>query len=44
MWMRKWFHLFAFMVFLPGIALDPDYTSLVASIIAFFFLVAEVSR
>ena len=44
MWMRKWFHFFAFLVFLPGIALDPDFTSLVASVTAFLFLVAEVSR
>ena len=44
MWMRKWFHLFAFLVFLPGIALDPDFTSLVASVTAFLFIVAEVRR
>ena len=42
MWMRKWFHFFAFLVFLPGIALDPDFTSLVASVTAFLFIVAEV--
>ena len=42
MWLRKWFHLLALLVYLPGVALDPDFLGLMASWVAFVFAVAEV--
>ena len=42
MWLRKWFHLLALLVYLPGVALDPDFLGLMASWVAFIFAVAEV--
>ena len=44
LWMRKWFHLFALLVYLPGVALDPNFLSLAASLVTFLFVVAEVSH
>lgn len=41
-WLRKWFHLLALLVYLPGVALDPDFLGLMASWVAFVFAVAEV--
>lgn len=43
-WMRKWFHLSALAVFLPGLALDPNFISLACSILMFLFIVAELVR
>ena len=43
LWMRKWFHLFAVLVYLPGLVLQPDYLAMAASLILFLATVLEVS-
>ena len=42
LWMRKWFHLLALLVYLPGVALDPPFLALTSAVVSFLFLVAEV--
>ena len=42
LWLRKWFHVFAVLVYLPGLALETDYLALAASLIIFLFTVLEV--
>lgn len=41
--LRKCFHLSGLVVYLTGTALDPNFTALAASLVAFLFMVAEVS-
>lgn len=44
LWMRKWFHLLALAVYIPGIIIDPPLLSLAASIVTVQFLVIELLR
>lgn len=41
-WFRKWFHLFALLIFVPGIAMDPELTTLASTTALAGFLLVEV--
>ena len=42
LWMRKWFHLLALAVYLPGIALDPTLLSIASALVTVVFMTIEV--
>ena len=44
LWMRKCFHVLAVLVYLPGLAVDPDYLALGTALITFLSIVLEVSH
>eukprot|EP00731_Ephydatia_muelleri_P025952 Em0018g52a len=44
LWMRKWFHILAFLVYAVGVAVDADFLGLAAAHMTFVFLVLELMR
>ncbi|XP_019850694.1 PREDICTED: dolichol kinase-like [Amphimedon queenslandica] len=44
LWMRKWFHLLAVAVYVPGLMFDPLLLSVSSSLVTVFFIVIELIR
>jgi dolichol kinase len=44
LWMRKWFHLLALGVYVPGIAFDPPLLKMASVLVTIAFIIIEVSK